>query len=88
MIDQEMEIGLRAISVPLRDASEKVVAAIGLSIRDPFMETGELVTRFLEPKFSTAGIDQRSCAAIVACKISHGGDVLEMEQPLHRGGRS
>jgi IclR family pca regulon transcriptional regulator len=49
LIDQEMEIGLQAISVPLRDPSGRLVAAIGLSIRDPFMKHGVLVKNFLKP---------------------------------------
>lgn len=48
IVDQELEIGLRAISVPLYDRSGRVVAAISISIRDPFMDAGDLVRKFLK----------------------------------------
>ncbi len=49
VVDQELEIGLRAISVPVYDHNGKVLAAISVSVRDPFMETEDLAKRFLDP---------------------------------------
>jgi IclR family pca regulon transcriptional regulator len=47
IVNEELEIGLRAISVPMLDRSGRVTAAISISIRDPFMKPEDLVPKFL-----------------------------------------
>lgn len=49
VIDQEVEIGLRSIAVPIRDAHDRVIAALnlGLPVRDAAVE--EIPVRYLAP---------------------------------------
>ncbi|GAB3597037.1 IclR family transcriptional regulator domain-containing protein [Microbacterium tumbae] len=49
MVDQELELGLRAIAVPIRDAQGKTVAAMNLSAPAVTVTADEVVERFLEP---------------------------------------
>ena len=46
-VDQELEIGLRSIGVPIRDRGGRVVAAISISVRDPRLKTADMERRFL-----------------------------------------
>jgi IclR family pca regulon transcriptional regulator len=47
IVDQELEIGLRSIAVPLRDASGAVVAALNASTHAQRISMQEMQTRFL-----------------------------------------
>ena len=49
VVDQELELGLRAIGVPIRDRAEKITAAISISVRDPYTKAADLAPRFLAP---------------------------------------
>jgi IclR family pca regulon transcriptional regulator len=45
--EDEIEIGLRSISVPVRDRSGTVVAALGVSVHSARMPGGQLPKQFL-----------------------------------------
>jgi len=47
IVDQELELGLRSIAVPVRDLSGKVVAAMNISTQAPRVPVAELERRFL-----------------------------------------
>jgi IclR family pca regulon transcriptional regulator len=47
VIDQELELGLRALSVPVYDASGKTVAAMNVGIQAARASVSEMVDRFL-----------------------------------------
>ncbi|WP_412505273.1 IclR family transcriptional regulator C-terminal domain-containing protein [Roseovarius sp. SYSU LYC5161] len=49
VIDQEVEIGLRSIAVPLMNVHGHVDAALNVGLAATQAEAGELVTRFLDP---------------------------------------
>ncbi|MEC7761533.1 MAG: IclR family transcriptional regulator C-terminal domain-containing protein [Pseudomonadota bacterium] len=49
VIDQEVEIGLRSIAVPLMNVHGHVVAALNIGLAATQTEPRELVTRFLDP---------------------------------------
>lgn len=59
VVDQELEIGLRSIAVPLRDATGRVIAAINVSgqANDPTLE--EFQARFLPGLLATAAPSSR-----------------------------
>jgi len=46
-IDQELEIGLVSIAVPIRNAAGKVVAALNIGTQSPRIPASELAERFL-----------------------------------------
>jgi IclR family transcriptional regulator, pca regulon regulatory protein len=54
IVDQELEIGLRSIAVPLRDSSGTVVAALNASTHAQRVSTQEMQTRFLPALRATA----------------------------------
>jgi len=47
IVDQELEVGLRSIAVPVRDVAGKVVAAMNISTQASRVAVGELTRRFL-----------------------------------------
>ena len=47
VIDQEVELGLRSLAVPLYDAHARVVAAVNLGLPAGAGEIGDLVRRHL-----------------------------------------
>jgi IclR family transcriptional regulator, pca regulon regulatory protein len=47
IVDQELELGLRSIAVPVRDLSGKVVAAMNISTQASRVPAAELTRRFL-----------------------------------------
>ena len=47
LIDQELEIGLRSIAVPLENARGRVVAALNIGAPAAHAEAGEMVDRYL-----------------------------------------
>lgn len=49
LIDQELEVGLLSLAVPIKDRAGGVPAAIGMSASDPRLNTDLLVKRFLAP---------------------------------------
>lgn len=53
VIDQELEVGLRSIAVPVRDPSGRVVAALNAGAASSRAEASDLVNRFL-PRLRTA----------------------------------
>lgn len=48
LVDQELEVGLRSMAVPIADRTGHVVAAIGLSTSDPVRDARSLVLRHLK----------------------------------------
>jgi len=55
IVDQELELGLRSIAVPVRDLSGKVVAAMNISTQAPRVPVAELERRFLPELQAAAG---------------------------------
>jgi IclR family pca regulon transcriptional regulator len=53
IVDQELELGLRSIAVPVRDVAGKVVAAMNISTQASRVPVGELTRRFL-PELAAA----------------------------------
>jgi IclR family pca regulon transcriptional regulator len=49
MLDQELEVGLRSIAVPVRDGRGSVVAAINVGVHASRVSLDEMQTRFLPP---------------------------------------
>jgi len=49
IVDQELEIGLRSISVPVSDPSARVVAAINVGTQSSRVSVAEMETKFLPP---------------------------------------
>lgn len=49
MIDQEVEVGLPSIAVPVLNSRGNVVAAINLGLPAMAGDTGEIVERYLQP---------------------------------------
>lgn len=49
LVDQELEMGLRSLAVPITDRGGHVVAAIGLSTSDPVPDAKTLIMRHLRP---------------------------------------
>ncbi|HEX7272301.1 MAG TPA: IclR family transcriptional regulator C-terminal domain-containing protein [Casimicrobiaceae bacterium] len=49
IIDQELEIGLRSIAVPVSDPAGKVVAAINIGTQSSRVSVAEMETKFLPP---------------------------------------
>ncbi len=47
MVDQELEIGLRSVAVPVADASGKIVASINVGTQSARVSVAEMETRFL-----------------------------------------
>ena len=54
IVDQELEIGLLSIAVPLRDSSGTVVAALNASTHAQRVSRQEVLTRFLPALLATA----------------------------------
>jgi IclR family pca regulon transcriptional regulator len=55
LVDQELEIGLRSIAAPLRDASGRALAAMNVSAAASRVSVEELTDRFLPSLLRTAG---------------------------------
>lgn len=55
IVDQELEIGLRSIAVPVRDLGGRVVAAMNISTQASRVTVAELERRFLPELRSAAG---------------------------------
>jgi IclR family transcriptional regulator, pca regulon regulatory protein len=47
IVDQELEIGLRSIAVPVKDYRSRVAAAINISVQAPRVSIGEMEKSFL-----------------------------------------
>ena len=59
IVDQELELGLRSIAVPVRDLSGPVVAAMNISTQASRVPVAELTRRFL-PELVAAARDLQS----------------------------
>lgn len=55
LVDQELELGLRSIAAPLRDADGRVIAALNVSAAASRVPADDLFARFLPPLLETAG---------------------------------
>jgi len=49
IVDQELEIGLRSIAVPVKDYRARVAAAINISVQAPRVSMAEMEKSFLPP---------------------------------------
>lgn len=49
IVDQELEIGLRSIAVPVRDSTDKVVAAMNISVQAIHISLRDMETRLISP---------------------------------------
>jgi len=49
LVDQELEIGLRSIAVPVKDYRARVAAAINISVQAPRVSIAEMEKSFLPP---------------------------------------
>jgi IclR family pca regulon transcriptional regulator len=49
LVDQELEIGLRSIAVPVKDYRARVAAAINISVQAPRVSIAEMEKSFLQP---------------------------------------
>lgn len=54
LVDQELEVGLRSIAVPIRNATGNVVAAVNLSVHASVMTTETMREELLPPLRNTA----------------------------------
>lgn len=63
LVDQELELGLRSLAVPVRDSSSEVVAAINISVQAGRVSVAELKKRFLLPLQEAAKEVSRTYAA-------------------------
>jgi len=54
LVDQELEIGLRSIAVPVTDPSGKVVAALNIGTQSSRVSVSEMETKFLPALQSAA----------------------------------
>ena len=54
LVDQELEVGLRSLAVPVYSPSGRVVATINLSGNAPRLSVLEMQTRFLTPSSNAA----------------------------------
>jgi IclR family pca regulon transcriptional regulator len=59
IVDQELELGLRSVAVPVRDLSGRVVAAMNLSTQASRVPVAELMKRFL-PELAAAASELSS----------------------------
>ncbi len=62
LVDQELEIGLRSIAVPILGQSQEVVAAINVSVPAASMTAAEMRRRLLGPLQQTAAAISRDLA--------------------------
>jgi IclR family pca regulon transcriptional regulator len=49
LVDQELEIGLRSIAVPVLDTRGRAAAAINVSVQAPRVPLGDMEKRYLPP---------------------------------------
>jgi IclR family pca regulon transcriptional regulator len=56
IVDQELELGLRSIAVPVRDLSGRVVAAMNIGTQASRVPSAELSRRFL-PELKAAALE-------------------------------
>ncbi|WP_342132598.1 IclR family transcriptional regulator domain-containing protein [Hydrogenophaga sp. OTU3427] len=54
VVDQEMEIGLRSLAVPLHDQHGAVVAALNVSVQADRISVEDMIQNYLEPLKTTA----------------------------------
>jgi IclR family pca regulon transcriptional regulator len=64
LVDQELELGLRAMAVPIRDAKGRVVAAMNLSAPSVAFGADDVVARFLEPLQRQAALVEEDYRAV------------------------
>jgi len=55
IVDQELEIGLRSIAVPVKDYRGRVAAAINISVQAARVSSAEMEKMFLPPLRNAAG---------------------------------
>jgi len=55
LVDQELEVGLRAVAVPIRDTGKQVIAAVNVSTPASRRSLAQLRAELLPPLLETAG---------------------------------
>src|SRR5688500_18133653 len=68
IVDEELEIGLRSIAVPIRDAAGAVVAAVNLSAQASRSTVADLKRRLLPPLRETAAAIERDLGGAAAAR--------------------
>ena len=63
IVDQELETGLRSVAVPLRDGSQRVIAALNIGAHSSRASVNDLKKRFLPPLQHAAGQISAAIAA-------------------------
>jgi IclR family transcriptional regulator, pca regulon regulatory protein len=66
LVDQELEVGLRSIAVPITDTSGRVAAAVNLSVHAATMTPAEMLQHLLPPLRDTAAAIERDLAVAPA----------------------
>jgi IclR family pca regulon transcriptional regulator len=59
IVDQELELGLRAVAAPIRDRRDHVVAAINLAVQASRVGVDQIRDSLLEPLLATAAAIER-----------------------------
>jgi IclR family transcriptional regulator, pca regulon regulatory protein len=68
IVDEELEIGLRSIAVPIRDAAGVVVAAVNLSAQASRSTVADMKRRLLPPLRETAAAVERDLSGGTAAR--------------------
>jgi IclR family pca regulon transcriptional regulator len=68
IVDEELEIGLRSIAVPIRDAAGVVVAAVNLSAQASRTTVPDMKRRLLPPLRETAAAIERDLGGAAAAR--------------------
>jgi IclR family transcriptional regulator, pca regulon regulatory protein len=63
LVDQELEVGLRSVAAPIRDASRRAVAAVNVSAHASRTTLEHVRRGLLPPLLETAGLIERDLAA-------------------------
>jgi IclR family pca regulon transcriptional regulator len=63
LVDQELEVGLRSVAAPIRDASRRTVAAVNVSAHAGRTTLDEVRRGLLPPLLETAALIERDLAA-------------------------
>jgi IclR family transcriptional regulator, pca regulon regulatory protein len=63
IVDQELESGLRSVAAPIRDRSDRVIAAINLAVHAARVSVAQISSSLLHPLLQTAAAIERDLGA-------------------------
>jgi IclR family pca regulon transcriptional regulator len=63
IVDQELESGLRSVAAPIRDGSDRVIAAINLAVHAARVSVAQISSSLLPPLLQTAAAIERDLGA-------------------------